>query len=98
MSQNITIKDAIEEIILDLEATIIEYNDIVEEIEPPKFSDDTLRAATCIFTAVLMDKMWDLQEGEDLDIEDRLNMASKAGQEIRRLIKTYTGIDSHDLC
>jgi hypothetical protein len=97
MNQSITIKDTIEEIILDLESAIIEYNDIVPNIEPPKFSDDTLRAATCIFTAVLMDKMWDLQEDEELDIEDRLNMASSAGQEIRRLIKTYTGIDSHDL-
>lgn len=97
MSQNILV-EAIEDIILDLESVIIEYNGTEDSITPPKFSDGALRAATCIFTAVLMDKMWDLQEDEDLEIEDRLNMASKAGQEIRRLIKTYTGIDSHDLC
>ena len=90
--------EAIEDIILDLEGAIIEYNSIADAIPQPKFSDDTLRAATCIFMTVLMDKMWDLQEDENLDIEDRLNMARKAGQDIRQLIKTYTGIDSHDLC
>ena len=85
----------IEDILSDIEGFILEYQDSVGT--QYNFSNDTFRAAICIFMAVLMDKMWNLQENEELDPEDRLNMAKKAGQEIRRLIKTYTGIDSHDL-
>jgi hypothetical protein len=41
--------------------------------------------------------MWELQENESLSIEDRCNMANKVGEDIRKLVKTYTDIDTHDL-
>ena len=85
----------IEDILIDIEDAILEFQE--HSLVQPNFSDDAFRAATSIFMAVLMDKMWNLQENEELEAEDRLNMARKAGQEIRKLIKTYTGIDSHDL-
>lgn len=85
----------IEDILIEIEDAILEFQE--HSLVQPNFSDDTFGAATSIFMAVLMDKMWNLQENEELEAEDRLNMARKAGQEIRRLIKTYTGIDSHDL-
>ena len=34
---------------------------------------------------------------ENIDMEDRINMANKVGEEIRKLIKTYTNIDCHEL-
>ena len=47
--------------------------------------------------SVLMDKIWELQEDEKISIEDRINMVQKAGDDVRNLIKTYTGIDTFDL-
>ena len=58
------------------------------------YGDDAFRASTVIFMTTLMDRMWVLQEKEDLPIEDRKNMAEKAGQELRKLVKTFTDIDT----
>jgi hypothetical protein len=61
----------------------------------PEYSEQAFRAACKIFMSALLDKMWNLQENEDLEIEDRLLMAEKAGQAMRSLVKTYTDIDTH---
>jgi hypothetical protein len=37
-----------------------------------------------------------LQDAEDIAEDDRLNMAENAGYELRRLIKNYTGLDTHE--
>lgn len=63
----------------------------------PEYDKDGFRAAMKIFMSVIMDKMWELQENESLSIEDRCNMANKVGEDIRKLVKTYTDIDTHDL-
>lgn len=63
----------------------------------PEYGKDGFRAAIKIFMSVIMDKMWELQEVESLSIEDRCNMANKVGEDIRKLVKTYTDIDTHDL-
>ena len=47
--------------------------------------------------SVLMDKIWELQQSEKIDMKDRENMVQKAGEDVRALIKTYTNIDCHDL-
>lgn len=63
----------------------------------PNYTDGGFRAGIKIFMSVIMDKMWKLQESEVMSMEDRGKMADKAGQDIRNLIKTYTGIDAHKL-
>jgi hypothetical protein len=63
----------------------------------PEYDKDGFRASIKIFMSVIMDKMWELQENESLSIEDRCNMANKVGEDIRKLVKTYTDIDTHDL-
>ena len=63
----------------------------------PEFTDAGFRAATKIFMSALMDKMWELQENEDLTLTDRENMATKAGEAVRNFVKVYTNIDTHDL-
>ena len=80
--------EEIEDIILDFE---------YESGEKPDYSLSAFRAATKIFMSALMDKMWDLQVQENISQEDRENMATKAGEELRRLVKTYTNIDTFDL-
>ena len=62
-----------------------------------EFTIEGFKAAIHIFSAVLMDKMFELQGDEKLDKEDRLNMCQKCGEEIRKLVKTYTDIDTIEL-
>lgn len=82
---------------------------ILEEIEIALFehqlkAEDILvfdkvgfRAATKIFMDVMLSKMWQLQVKEDMEQQDKENMAFRLGEEIRALIKTYTNIDTHQL-
>ena len=62
----------------------------------PCYPDSAIVAASQIFLDVLMDKMFNLQEKENMTLESRCDMAEKAGADLRRLIKTYTDLDSHD--
>ena len=82
-------------ILEDLEITLLAFE---EEIgTKPEYSIEGFRAATKIFMSVVMDKMWELQEKENIDIQIRKDMAIKAGEEIKKLIKTYCNIDTYTL-
>ena len=63
----------------------------------PGFTDGGVRSAVKIFMSVLMDRMWDLQQDESIDMGDRMAMVEKCGSDVRNLIKTYTNIDTHEL-
>lgn len=63
----------------------------------PNYTTEGFRAAIKIFVSALMDKIWELQQDENTEIQDRLNMVQKVGEEIRELVKTYTNIDCHEL-
>ena len=63
----------------------------------PGFTDEGFRASIYIFQSALLDKMWELQEKEELSIEVRADMATKSGEAIRNIIKTFTNIDTHEL-
>ena len=51
--------------------------------------------ATIIFQTALMDKMYDNQDYDGMSIEDRMKMAESCGLALRKLIHTYTGLDTH---
>jgi hypothetical protein len=53
--------------------------------------------ATIIFQTALMDKMYDNQDSDKMNIEDRMKMAVSCGFELRKLIHTYTGLDTHKI-
>ena len=72
-------------------------NSLVHSDIKLNYDDQDLANTTLIFSSVLMSKMWDLQQEEDMTQEDRENMATKCGEEIRSLVKTYTGIDLNDV-
>lgn len=86
-----------------LEPTLIEMEDTLWGYElympnkPYGFSDESFRAVIKLFMAAMMDKIWALQENEEMDIEDRAAMAQKCGKDVRALVKTYTNIDTHNL-
>lgn len=68
----------------------------VAEIKP-NYSDNALLNATFIFQSVFMDKVFDCMERDGISHEDQLKMVKSAGEEIRKLIHTYTGLDTHEL-
>jgi len=90
-----TIGEKLSPILVEIENTLWEFDANVGI--PPKYTTEGFRAAVKIFSSALMDKIWELQGGENMDMEDRGNMAFKAGCATRDLVKTYTDIDTHDL-
>ena len=62
----------------------------------PNYTNREFMNCLIIFQTALMDKMYDNQEYDKMSLEDRSNMATKCGLELRKLIHTYTGLDTHD--
>jgi len=52
--------------------------------------------ALIIFQTALMDKIWDNQDFDKMEMEDRLKMVESSGLDLRKLIHTYTGLDTHN--
>lgn len=63
----------------------------------PNYSNRDFMNATIIFQNALMDKMYDIQDKDGMSIDDRMNMAESCGFALRKLIHTYTGLDTHKL-
>jgi len=71
---------------------------ILEKAEiKPNFSNDALLDALLIFQTVFMDKLYDCQDYDGMSQEHRENMAMVAGNELRKLIHIFTGLDTHEL-
>ncbi len=75
-----------------LENYLWEYEATVGE--KPEYTEGGFRGAVKVFTSVMMDKIWELQENENLEMDDRVAMVEKCGNDIRNLVKTYTDIDT----
>lgn len=63
----------------------------------PNYSNRDFMNAVIIFQTALMDKMHDCQDYDKMDIEDRMKMAESCGLALRKLIHTYTGLDTHKI-
>ena len=63
----------------------------------PNYTNREFMNALIIFQTALMDKMYDNQTYDKMNIDDRLKMAKKCGLDLRKLIHTYTGLDTHKL-
>lgn len=59
----------------------------------PNFSNDALLDAIIIFETVFTDKLYDCQNYDNMNLEDRLNMVDAAAKDLVKLIHTYTGLD-----
>jgi len=82
-------------VLAEIEAALWEFE--AEVGIKPEFSDEGFKAGVKIFMSVMMDKLYTLQSKENMPMEDRGNMAMKLGMDIRKLIKTYTDIDTHEM-
>ena len=63
----------------------------------PGFDDEAFRAVIKIFMTALIERIWTLQENENMEFDDRLKMVLKAASDIQHLIKVYTNINTKDL-
>lgn len=77
-------------------------NDILEQNadakgneNKPYYTNRDFMNTIIIFQTALMDKMYDNQDYDDMDIGPRMAMAESCGKELRKLIHTYTGLDTH---
>jgi hypothetical protein len=61
----------------------------------PNYSNRDFMNATIIFQTALMDKMYDTQDYDGMSFEDRMKMSESCGLALRKLIHTYTGLDTH---
>jgi len=82
-------------VLSEIESTLIEYE--LNVARPPQYTDEGFRAAIKIFLSAMLDKMWKLQENEDIDIDARADMAEKLGNDLRNMVRVYTNIDTHSL-
>lgn len=63
----------------------------------PNFTNREFMNALIIFQTALMDKMYDNQDYDKMNIKDREQMANNCGKDLRKLIHTYTNLDTHKL-
>ena len=90
------IGEVLSPILCEIEQKLTQFA-LVNSNVKPEYTDEALRASLQIFMSVLLDKMYSLQEDEQIDIDTRMDMATKSGEELRKIVKTYTGIDTHDM-
>lgn len=58
------------------------------------YSNRDFENAILIFQSILICKLADLQINEKMDMVDRLFMVKKCGEDLNKLIHTFTGLDT----
>ena len=61
----------------------------------PNYSNRDFMNALIIFQTALMDKMYDNQTFDNMPMKERGEMAQSCGEELRKMVFTYTGLDTH---
>ena len=87
-----TYKNELEEIANDL---LTQNAEAIGNQNKPNYTNRQFMNAVIIFQTALMDKMYDNQDYDKMDIENRFKMAESCGLDLRKLIHTYTGLDTH---
>jgi hypothetical protein len=65
----------------------------VAEIKP-NYSNDAFLDAILIFQTVLIDKLFDNQNFDNMPLQQRDEMVEACGNDLIKLIHTYTGLDT----
>ena len=73
-------------ILSEIEDTILEFE--VNVGSKQNYTEEGFKAGVKIFSTVILDKMWELQSDEGINMNIRIDMAQKAGEDILKLIKT----------
>lgn len=89
-----TLGDLLNPVLIELENAVWDYESKFSKT--PQYHYDGFKAIVKIFMSAMLDKLWELQEKEDIPQKSREEMALKCGEQLRQLIKTYTDIDTHN--
>ena len=73
------------------------YKELKKGAEKPNYSNRDFMITSLIFQTALMDKMYNNQDYDKMDLENRSKMATKCRLDLRKLIHTYTGLDTHKI-
>ena len=76
---------------------ILDQNASENGAEKPNYSNRDFMNTLLIFQTALMDKMYNNQDYDKMDLKNRNEMANKCGLDLRKLIHTYTGLDTHKI-
>lgn len=60
----------------------------------PNYTNRDFMNAVIIFQTALMDKMWNNQDYDNMDLENREKMAVQCAEDLRKLIHTYTNLNT----
>jgi len=76
---------------------ILEQNaEAIGNENKPNYTNREFMNCLIIFQTALMDKMYDNQDYDKMNLKERSNMATQCGLDLRKLIHTYTGLDTHN--
>lgn len=82
---------------------LIEIENVIWSFEannpgiPCGFSREDFRASLKIFMTIIMEQMFAMQTADDMPQGQREEMALKCGEELKKLVHTFTGIDTLEL-
>jgi hypothetical protein len=65
--------------------------------DKPNYNNRDFMNALIIFQSALMDKMYDNQDYDKMNVSERYKMAESCGNQLHKLIHTFTGLDTHEL-
>lgn len=83
--------------LIDMEAKIFVFEAATDFTELPNFSDEGFRAALKIFITALSERIYVLQDAENMPFVDRLSMIKKANEELNHFIKVYADTDTEKM-
>lgn len=82
-------------VLAEIESTLWEHEFNVSS--KPDYTEEGFRAGIKIFMSVMMDKVWELQQDEKIEMDDRARMVEELGNEVKNLVKAHTNIDTFEL-
>lgn len=95
MSQEKTCGEKIKPLLILIETALWEHD--LTSPDGPGLDDESFRAIIKIFASSVIERTWALQEQENMSDKDRINMGKAVGEEIHRLVKVYTDVDTKKL-
>lgn len=82
-------------VLVEIESTLWDFE--AEFSMKPDYPIEALRASIKIFMSVMMDKMWEVQEFDNMGMEDREKMVVNLASDLMKMVKTYTGVNTLEL-
>lgn len=82
---------------LEIIANVIlnQNSEAIGDENKPNYTNREFMNCLIIFQNALMDKMYDNQDYDNMNIDDRIKMSVQCGLDLRKLVHTYTGLDTH---